>query len=58
MPAARLTPQRLRDAVRKAGAARPRAQAVAARLRATNPAAAFADAVDELVPAPAAVPVA
>jgi MGT family glycosyltransferase len=55
MPAAKLTPERLRNAVRKAAAARPRAEAVAARLRATDPARAFADAVDELVPVPAPV---
>jgi MGT family glycosyltransferase len=57
MPAAKLTPERLRDAVRRAGSARPRAEAVAARLRRTDAAARFADAVDELVPSAVPTPV-
>jgi UDP:flavonoid glycosyltransferase YjiC (YdhE family) len=44
----RLTPERLRDAVRGAMARRPAAEAAGARLRAAGGPDAFADAVEEL----------
>jgi MGT family glycosyltransferase len=55
LPARKLTPERLRAAVREAIAMRPAAQAAGARLRAAGGAARFADAAEELAgePAPA-----
>jgi UDP:flavonoid glycosyltransferase YjiC (YdhE family) len=50
LPAGRLTPQRVRDAVHRAIALRPRAEQVAEDLAGTRPAAAFADTVAELLP--------
>jgi MGT family glycosyltransferase len=53
LPARRLTPERLRAAVREALAMRPAAEAAGARLRAAGGAARFADAAEELVVAAA-----
>jgi MGT family glycosyltransferase len=57
LPVRRLTPERLRAAVREALAMRPAAEAAGARLRAAGGAARFADAAEELVgdPSPAAL---
>ncbi|QDP94652.1 glycosyltransferase family 1 protein [Microlunatus elymi] len=49
LPAARLTTERVRTAVRSAVALQPRAAQVAARLALTDPATDFADAVSELI---------
>jgi MGT family glycosyltransferase len=60
LPARKLTPERLRTAVREALAMRPAAQAAGARLRAAGGASRFADVAEELAgePAPAALSVA
>jgi MGT family glycosyltransferase len=49
LPAKRLTPERLRTAVRQAIAMRPSAQAASARLRAAGGPGRFADAAEELL---------
>jgi UDP:flavonoid glycosyltransferase YjiC (YdhE family) len=49
LKANRMTPERIRTAVRQAIALRPRAADVAAGLAATDPVTAFADAVLELI---------
>jgi MGT family glycosyltransferase len=55
LPVRRLSPERLRTAVREAIAMRPAAHAAGARLRAAGGAASFADAAEELVGEPAAL---
>lgn len=53
LPVRKLTPERLRAAVREAIAMRPSARAAGARMRAAGGAATFADAAEELVGEPA-----